>query len=205
MSLRGVCGRVLRCTPTHYRYAPLTTTSAELVGAPAATYEMPGGDVRLAMLGIASLRSNGLEDSTLRAVHIALAASNRSDEHWTVDASEARLSMVVRRERSDIYATTLEVGRAPVVDVPPRSTRMIDLYFPLPIQLANKDALPSFEVLWTVHAGTRTITERTPFQRTLSAPAVEEPRRFPGDLFDREQPLPGSELPDRKYVPPLDD
>jgi hypothetical protein len=159
------------CAPARYFYAPVQTTSADLEGAPAAIYEMPSdsprGDVRIAMLGVAALRPGGLEDSTLSAIHVALAVSNRSNERWTVDPSEGHLTLVMNHERSDIYATTAEIARTSPVVIPPRSTRTIDLYFPLPLTLQKENKLPPFEVVWSVHIGSRAITQRTPFQRFL--------------------------------------
>ena len=199
----------LGCAPTRYVYAPVRTTSADLEGASAAVYEIPPGsprgDVRLAMLGVASLRPGGLSDSTLRAIHIALAVSNRSDEHWTVDPSEERLTLTMRHERSDIYATTAEIARATTVDVPPRSTRLFDLYFPLPIQLEKENELPSFDVFWTVHIGSRAITQRTPFQRFLAEPWPLDKRdlSLPGEFYKSDPSQPRSEPPDRTHVLPL--
>lgn len=201
----------LGCAPTRYVYTPVMTTSAELEGAPAAVYEMPSGssrgDVRVAMVGVAALRPGGLKDSTLRAIHVALAVSNRSDEHWTVDPSEEHLSLVMNHELSDIYATTAEITRAPTVDVPPGSTRSIDLYFPLPLQLQlqKENKLPSFDVVWTVHTGSRAITQRTPFQRFLaqSSPLDSRDRRLPGDLHNGDPSRPGYQPFDRSHGRPL--
>lgn len=176
---------ILACAPARYVYAPVMTTGADVRGAPGAVYKMPPGsprgDVRLAMLGVAELRPGGLADSTLRAIHVAFVVSNRSDEHWTVDPSEEHLTLM-NHERNDIYATTVEIARPSKVDVPPQSTRSIDLYFPLPLQLRRESKLPSFDVVWTVHTGSRAITQRTPFQRFL---AESSP------LDSRDAPIPG--------------
>ena len=193
------------CAPARYVYAPVMTTSADLEGAPAAVYKMPPGwprgDVRLAMLGVVELRPGGLSDSTLRAIHVALAVSNRSDEHWTVDPSEEHLTLVMNHERSEIYATTAEIARAPTVDVPPLSTRSIGLYFPLPFQLQKEGKLPSFDVVWTVHTGSSAITERTPFQRFLAgfSPLDNRDSRVPGEFYDNDPLRPGYRPSDRRH------
>jgi len=198
------------CAPTRYSYAPVTTTSAELAGASAAVYGMPPGaprgDVRIAMLGVTSLGPVGTHEVGSDAIHLALAVSNRSDEPWTVDPSEQRLTLTLKRQRSEVYATSGEAPRSSTVLVLPRSTRMIDLYFPLPIQFQKEDAPPPFEVTWTVHAGGRAVTQRTPFQRFIISPTPDEERdlRKPDDLPASDHLLPGEEHPEHRPIVPLD-
>jgi len=205
------------CEPTRYAYAPVTTTSADLAGASAAVYGVPPGaprgEVRVAMMGITSLAAaSGSPGSLDRggevradALHVALAVSNRSDETWSVDPSEQRLTLTVKQQRSDIWATNRELSLSGPVMVTPRSTRMIDLYFPLPIAFKKEDAPPPFDVVWTVHAGREPVSRRTTFQRFIVSPAPEEERdlRSPDDVGNpTDQMLPGTNLPDRRPVLP---
>lgn len=198
------------CAPTRYSYAPVTTTSAELAGASAAVYGMPpgapSGDVRIAMLGVTSMGPIGTHEVGTDAIHLALAVSNRSDEAWTVDPSEQHLTLTLKRQRSEIYATSSDAARSSTVVVLPRSTRMIDLYFPLPIQFQKEDAPPPFEVVWTVHAGGRAVTQRTPFQRFIISPTPAEERdlRKPEDLHESDHVLPGEGQPERRPILPMD-
>jgi hypothetical protein len=208
---------LLGCAPDRYTYAPVTTSSADLEGVSAAVYgippDAPRGEVRVAMLGVGSVPAIGAQETRSRSVHVALAVSNRGDAPWTVDPSEQRLTFTSKRERNDLYAMTGDPSRAGVrpLVVAPRSTRVIDLYFALPIQLEKESAPPSFELRWTVHAGSRAITQRTPFQRFLVAPTPAEDRdlRRPIDLDDdaplRKQTLPGTEPPDRRPFVPFGD
>jgi outer membrane murein-binding lipoprotein Lpp len=212
----AVAGAVLLagCAPDRYTYAPVTTSSADLEGASAAVYGMPPdaprGEVRVAMLGVAAAPALGAQETRSRAVHVALAVSNRADEPWTVDPSEQRLTFTAKRERNDVYAMTSDAARAGPVIVPSRSTRVIDLYFALPIQLEKESSPPPFELRWTVHAGSRSITQRTPFQRFLVAPTPQEDRdlRQPIELKDDDplrHTLPGTEPPDRQRLLPFGD
>lgn len=198
------------CAPTRYAYAPVTTTSADLAGASAAVYAMPPGaprgDVRVAMFGVTSLGPIGTHEPGSDAIHVGLAVSNRSDETWTVDPSEQHLTLTLKRQRSDIYATSGETPRSGAVLVPPRSTRTIDLYFPLPIQFHKEDAPPPFDVTWTVHAGGRAVTQRTPFQRFIVSPTPEQERdlRKPENLHESNHGLPATEHPEHAPILPLD-
>jgi outer membrane murein-binding lipoprotein Lpp len=201
------------CAPDRYAYAPVTTSSADLEGASAAVYgvppDAPRGEVRVAMLGVASAPAlGGAQETRSRAIHVALAVSNRADEPWTIDPSEQRLIFTAKRERSDVYAMTSDASRAGPVLVPARATRVIDLYFALPIQLEKESAPPPFELRWTVHAGSQSITQRTPFQRFLVAPTPSEDRdlRRPTDMNDDDLPrrtLPGVEPPERLPLLPF--
>ena len=155
------------------------------------------------MVGVTNLEPLRLSDATLHAVHIAVEVSNRSDQLWTIDPSEAHIGLIVNHERSDIYATTVEITRASMIDVAPGSKRLLDLYFPLPIQLGKDNAVPPFELFWTVHLGSRVITQRTPFHRLVTGPApLGEQDRNPAILFDSDMALPGSERPDRRHALP---
>ena len=205
------------CATTRYAYAPVTTTSADLAGASAAVYgippEAPRGEARIAMMGVSSLTAaSGSPGSLDRgeqvradAIHLALAVSNRSDEVWTVDPSEQRMTLTIKQRRSDIWGTSRELTLSEPVAVPPRSTRMIDLYFPLPIDFKKEDAPPPFDVVWTVHAGGQPVVRHTSFQRFIVSPAPEEQRdlRTPDDVGNpSDHVLPGTNLPDRRPVLP---
>lgn len=197
---------LLGCAPRHV-YAPVsTTTSADLVGATAAVYEMPPdaprGRVRVATLGIAMLRPGGLADSPSRAIHVAIGVSNESAERWSLAPSEGSLTLTTGNERDEVHSTTSEV-----VEISPRSTRLIHLYFLLPLRLQGKQWLPSFDVVWTIHAGSRAVTHRTSFQRFLpEPPRVSFPQGLgPGDLRPKYELPSWSEVPDPTRVLPLDE
>src|SRR4029078_786603 len=100
----------------------VVTTSAELEGAPAATYPIPPGshrgEARLSMLGVSALRPGGLEDSTLRAIHVAFAVWNGSEEVWTVAPSEQRVELTTQATRTVIHATTVAIARPSPVAIP---------------------------------------------------------------------------------------
>lgn len=180
------------CASDRYTYAPVFTTGADVSGEPAATYpippEAPRGDVRVATFGIAPLRSQGLEDSTLQAIHMALVVSNRSDETWSVDAAEQRVVLTgAGTPQSSIDATTIEGTRPPSVEIPARTTKWVDLLFPLPFGLQNARAIPSFDAIWTVRVGSRAITKRTPFERFLAErPSPDTAERVSPERFGSE-------------------
>lgn len=188
----GAAAVLLGCGQQRYQYGPVRTTGAEIAGSPAAAYDIPPdaprGSMRLAMMGVSTLHSlTGLEDSTLRAVRLAFVVSNRSDETWTVDLAQQHIDVPTRHGLETVYATTVDITRPTAIEVPPRSSRWIDLYFPLPFSLSKVDELPAFDAVSIVNTGTRAISQRTTFARFVAAP----PAISPPVLLEPEITTPG--------------
>jgi hypothetical protein len=187
------------CTPPRYEYGPIRTTSADVAGTSGAVYvippEAPRGEVRIAALGVGSLRANAIENST-DAVRILLVVSNRSDETWIVDGGEQRM-IVAGHE--DVRATTERVERVARTEIPPKSTRSLELWFPLPADIEGAGELPVFIVEWTVHAGDRIVNQRTSFERSVvGQKKLVRPLEKPESNPTTSSPLPGDEPPNRR-------
>lgn len=185
------------CGPTRYAYAPVTTTSAEVVGHPAADYafppDSPQGRVRLATFGIAQIVRDGPW-----YFHVRLSARNDGQETWLIDKQVQILQVVEDddHEHTTVVRAAVDVGDSPVqVEVPPQATRDVDLFFPLPPGARDPTDVPGFEVSWTVRAGARYIPMTTAFERFLaSGPARNVPRAAPNyPLADGVNP--GNRLP----------
>jgi hypothetical protein len=56
-------------------------------------------------------------------------------------------------------------GEGPIVQVPPHGKRVIDLLYPLPEGADKAGKIPAFDFIWQVQTPTRTVAERTPFER----------------------------------------
>jgi hypothetical protein len=143
---------------SHKTYTPVTTTGAELAGSPAASYSVPptdpNGDVKLASYGV-ERQDPG---ARARAIHLGMAVSNRSDETWLVDTGAQRL--VIRGKE----VTPERPGK---IEVAPRSSRFVDLVFPLPSNVTSENEVPAFDVQWTVLAGARhVVAGATSFEAT---------------------------------------
>jgi len=188
----------IACTPPRYAYGPVMTTSGELTSS-AAFEAIPRGDVRITMLGVASLRpTGGIDDSTLKAAHIMLVVSNRSNETWTLDAADQRLELPsIMHGPAIVEATTITIKRPGTVDVPPQSTRWVDLYFPLPLRHQEAGELPAFNVIWSVRTGDGAVTRRTGFARFRAdgVPLQERDLKTPAAPFEGESTLPGAPVP----------
>lgn len=208
---------VAACGPTRYSYAPVTTTSADIVGHPAAEYpfppDTPHGRVRLATFGIAQLARDGA-----RFFHVRMNATNDGTQTWSVEKSQQIVEIAAgdeRQRKTHVHATTEADQSADHVEVTPGTTQTIDLFFPLPPALRDAAEIPAFEVIWSVREGSESFATATPFTRFLaSGPAFSTPRAPPnypyGDGVSPRRP-PGP--PDGRwpqpdappYQPPLPD
>jgi hypothetical protein len=156
------------CDEPSYIYRPaVSTTSATVNGLPASYYtippEAPRGNVRIVTMGFAEIQPQGSAEQ-LRALHVRMVVANNSDASWYVDTREQHAVLPEGGESRPAYAT-VDHGAPPVVEIPPRGERTIDLFYPLPAQVQKESALPSFAMLWQVNTNTRAVVDRTPFER----------------------------------------
>lgn len=182
------------CTSERFTYAPVRTTSADVAGESGAVVRIPRdaprGDVRVVTFGIAPLQPEDDPLATVRALHVSLVVSNRSDETWTILGDEQRVSL--GGTGSPIVARSARVAAITRMEIPARSTRWIDLFFPLPQGVETPGAIPSFDVTWTVRTGARPpVVERTTFERfVIGAPPkmleTNPPRAVPAPSAPRQ-------------------
>jgi hypothetical protein len=195
----AICGCGAR-----YAYAPVTVTSGEIAGSPAADYpfppETPRGDVRLATLGLADVSGS-------KAIRLRMIFTNHGSEPWILDKSEQQLAVVVREngsKRTEIVKALAEPGASRVA-IPPQRTATVDLLFPLPRGATDPSEVPAFDAIWTVRLGERAIATRTPFERwTVSLPAQDVPAAdYPYNDGTTHGRLPGSTDTRWKDAPPV--
>jgi hypothetical protein len=157
-----------------YVYKPAAQGGGDVAGRPAAHVqippEAPRGDVRLATFGITDVKPREQaqgEGATqpVRALHLRMVVADNSDRPWTVDTRELRLALPNRGDSRPAYASADQGSTPPIVTAPAGAKRTVDLFFPLPPDLAKADKLPEFDAVWTVHTDSRAVTERTPFER----------------------------------------
>lgn len=200
---------IVACAPTRYEYAPVATTSGELVGVPSVDRKVRGseeGNVRLGAVGIDTIPSPGVADvAGVRAAHLRLTVTNRSTQTWTVEGAEQRL--VLDKGETITAALGNNGTYAHTVAVAPGVTQSIDLYFPLPADQRKASELPKFRAIWTVRTGGRPLTEQTSFERVIAEPAPSPPQRdAPGsyflDPFNAQGNFPTLEPPDAVGYPP---
>ncbi|MBV9948047.1 MAG: hypothetical protein JOZ69_14425 [Myxococcales bacterium] len=158
-----------------YVYVPARTAGGDVAGRPASDVaippEAPRGNVQVATFGISEVEPTGeaAEGGTVRALHLRMLVTNNSDQPWMVDTRQQRIELDGRSSRP-AYASADGGSSPPTVTVPSGSKRTIDLFFPLPLDMARASRLPAFDAIWTVQTDTRPITERIPFERMQVEP-----------------------------------
>jgi hypothetical protein len=164
----------------HYVYAPATNTGADVAGRPASQVsippEAPRGDVRVATFGISELEAQGKSDEPkVQSLHLRMIVANNSAAPWTVDTrAHTRAQKLVlpdRGESGPAFASADAGTPPPLVTIPAGGKRTIDLFFPLPEDMAKASQLPAFDAVWTVQTDARPVTERIPFERLQVEPA----------------------------------
>jgi hypothetical protein len=163
------------CASRAYVYEPVTTTSAEVGGRPAARYRIPlvrpEGDAQLVSFGVAEVKPADSDEPPTRVLAMRLIVANRSEQSWTVDARVQALVFDDGQEATPMYALALG-GSPPMVDVPAGESRAIDLLFPLPRGVEEARDLPRFDAVWSVRTSQHVVTGRTPFARNAVMPAA---------------------------------
>lgn len=197
----SLAASVIACGSRIYGYAPVTTTSAEIAGHPAAELpfppDSPQGDVRLATLGLTQATVE-----SPRAIHVRMVATNRGAAPWIIVKSEQELAVAVGGgpRAAIVRASAQQPGTSDRVEVRPGETATVDLHFPLPPGARDASDVPAFDALWSVHSGSRIVTTRTPFERFLaSSPAQNVPAAAypysPGTTRERLPRTPDSRWP----------
>jgi uncharacterized membrane protein YgcG len=154
-----------------YTYVPATNAPpASLYGHPAADYaippQAPRGDLRIASYGIEPLSPEGGDDESVGSLHIRLAITNKSDQPWTIDTREQQAALEGHATSTPAFASASRgTGSPPLVTVAPNTTRLVDVFFPLPEDMQKASAVPAFRFTSTVHTDAGPVSETTPFDR----------------------------------------
>ncbi|MCE9576122.1 MAG: hypothetical protein K8W52_23430 [Deltaproteobacteria bacterium] len=160
------------CVPTHYVYAPEHARGWS-DGYPTTWVDIPPG----APAGTVAVTSFGITELTpdtagpVTALHVRLAIANDGDTApWTAITSD-QLIEIAGEGRSRPILVNTDATALPDVTIAPRERRVLDLYYPLPADLRDEDALAGFDVLWQVTTPARPVAGRVHFARVT----VEEP------------------------------
>lgn len=126
--------------------------------------------------GQVSMRSAGIEplpaSTHQRALHLVLTVANVGTQPWRIDTRREAVVLPDGSERAPVLALT-RAAVASVVEVPPRSTRTVDLYYALPGDEARASRLPRFSARWEVETGHGPWRGETTFRRVdVSGPTM---------------------------------
>lgn len=166
VALLAACAR-------YHPYIPEERATATLGGRTAATYPIPSddapmGDLRVASYGVAELLQERT-DRKVKALHVRLAVANNSATRIAINVEHQRIQLPDGRHVAPVLARS-EAGRGPVVEVPPASSRALDMFFPF--ERIDSRQPPRFDVVWRVEVGNTPMLRVTPFDQVRFDPAV---------------------------------
>lgn len=153
------------CAENRYLFRPSQQATAQVSGLPAARYaippEKPQGEVLVVSTGVTEIKPDNVAQ---RALFARVIVSNNSDETtWQLDTRK-QAAVLGSNRIAPTYVNTF--GQPiPVVEIPKGEKRTIDFYFPAPAGTETNGDLPQFDLSWNIETGTRTIAERTSFDR----------------------------------------
>jgi hypothetical protein len=159
------------CSATTYAYVPATSAPpASLYGHPAADYaippQAPQGDLKVASYGVEALSPGNSDDEAVGALHLRISINNRSTTAWTLDTREQQAFVDGLATSTPAFASASPgTGSPPLVTIAPNSTRLVDVFFPLPEELQGASSVPGFRFTATVHTPAGPVYEVTPFAR----------------------------------------
>lgn len=157
---------IVACGGTNYVYAPegaKVAADGRLISRVGVPPERPRGEVRITAMGITRLR--GQADRDIDALHLRVVVNNDSDDTpWTVDTRQQLIEIRGAGRAAPLFANT-DRDTLPILTIPRRDQRTLDLFYPLPAGIDDADDLAGFDLLWQVETGARVVAQRTPFGR----------------------------------------
>lgn len=181
----------------------------QLVVAP--TSSDAGAGLQLASFGVAELAPD--DGTPIAVLHVrAVIANGNRDRPWSVDVSKARLDAVPASPVAPAFANA-NLTTLPIAIVDPGEQYMIDLYFPLPSELAARGGPTSFTVTWPVNTPDR-VVRHAAFERARAVPRPYDERvrgagwgpswwfdpRYPWSTYHHEPGIATPRPPDRVLV-----
>ena len=152
-----------------YAYLPAVPAGARVNGYPAAYYaipaERPTGDVRVGSFGLTSVQPQAGGPTTTVAHVRLIIANNADDMPWTIDTRDAVMSVAGEGTSRPAFVNS-DAGAPPLIQIERGGRRTIDLYYPLPPGRAVEEALPAFDVTWSIRTPSGDVAQRTPFERS---------------------------------------
>lgn len=149
-----------------YIYRPSTAQIADMGGYPTAVYavppEKPVGETRVMSSGVVVLK--GPQGGPQPTLHVRIMVANNSGERPLVLDTRSQFIEIGGVEQRANYAQ-VDSGPMPQVQVPRGQRRVVDFYFPAPLNARSSDHVPSFDVKWQLRTAERDVADRTPFAR----------------------------------------
>ena len=161
---------VTACGSGVYAFVPAGSATSQVYGHSAAQYaippQSPHGAISVASYGVEPVSPGDAPDASMSALHIRVQISNTSAQPWTFETPEQQIVIAERGSSTPAFASAGPGGSGPPsVSIAPQSTRIVDLFFPLPDDMQQSSAIPGFQLTSHVHTDAGIVAETTPFER----------------------------------------
>ena len=136
------------------------------------------GDINVASYGVGTVKAD--DGPALSVLHVRETFANRADLPWTIELAATKVSF------GDAYAAAgpvfinSDVNTLPIAVVGRGQTRIVDLYFALPAQITEDEALPVFALSYGLSTPDRRYEANAMFAPSKRWPRPEERAPEPG-------------------------
>jgi hypothetical protein len=122
----------------------------------------PNGTAVVRLWGVEKYQADPSQEKA-RSVHLEIVLANKNGpDPWDVDAKDFYLSF------SDGSRSSPSSANPKILHIEPQARFGMDLYFPIPKELASPDQLLTFDFHWQVETAGQTYANATPFNYSKS-------------------------------------
>ena len=120
--------------------------------------------VRFTTGGVVDMRSDKDPTVRVRAVHVRMTLHNETSQTWVLDVREQRI-VIAGRESAAAFSSATAGNEPPLLTVPVRTSRIVDLFYTLPPDLQQATEIPPYDVISWIDAGEHVVVERVPYAK----------------------------------------
>ncbi len=124
----------------------------------------------LASYGVVALRTDAIDAVSLRALHLRVVMRNDDVRAWRFDVREQRIELQGRSPSSAAFSSASPGTPPPDMTIDPATTRVVDLFFPLPVDLQTASEIPAFDAIASLGVGARVYVARVSSKRLVADP-----------------------------------
>jgi hypothetical protein len=151
------------------------------------------GDLHMMSMGIVDLHAKTKSSSP--ALHLCLIVSQKQgDSAWKLNVRDLKIKLPEKGASGPAYVNS-DRNEYPEVTIPPKQTRHIDLFYPLPANESTVKNIVGFDFQWRVASAADSVSGTTPFMRVPIGgrrPGVDvnSPLQHQNQVYDMEEMSP---------------
>jgi hypothetical protein len=153
LAVAGLCA--LACGANRSTSVPEMGATARMPEDGVTGHVLAADAVRVVSRGL--VEAPGQRDPRLQLSFILV---NDSLREWSFDTRQQHLALVGHSESAPLFAST-SPATPYIVKIPPRSARVVELFFALPPEARRDGSVPPLDVVWIVDSGGDVVAGRT--------------------------------------------